>query len=179
MQFGWTKALSAMEQTIDDLKYNNYVKEVYMDSDMQGGAVVELPVRRAGGLVHSAGAGVPDAGGAEQGGGVSPDAGAFHLHAGASGMPGSGREAIERFRPDSWKGYTAGDNTHKDTAAHPWKADDEKTMYPLYEKIAKSGIHNVCIHKGLFAPAVEARFPVCAPTRTSAISGGRRRTGRG
>ncbi len=28
-------------------------------------------------------------------------------------------------------------------------------MYPFYEKIAKSGIKNVCIHKGLFAPGVE------------------------
>ena len=32
-QFGWNKELSAKEQTIDDLKYDNYVKEIYMDSD--------------------------------------------------------------------------------------------------------------------------------------------------
>ena len=32
-QFGWNKELSAKEQTIDDLKYSNYVKEIYMDSD--------------------------------------------------------------------------------------------------------------------------------------------------
>src|SRR5277367_5216021 len=32
-QWGWNKALSAKEQTIDDLKYGNYVKEIYMDSD--------------------------------------------------------------------------------------------------------------------------------------------------
>lgn len=30
---GWNKELSAKEQTIDDLKFNNYVKELYMDSD--------------------------------------------------------------------------------------------------------------------------------------------------
>ena len=32
-QFGWNKELAAKEQTIDDLKYSNYVKEIYMDSD--------------------------------------------------------------------------------------------------------------------------------------------------
>src|SRR5208283_3684597 len=32
-QFGWNKELSAKEQTIDDLKFGNYVKEIYMDSD--------------------------------------------------------------------------------------------------------------------------------------------------
>ena len=30
---GWNKALSEKEQTIEDLKFGNYVKEIYMDSD--------------------------------------------------------------------------------------------------------------------------------------------------
>src|SRR6516162_9700203 len=30
---GWNKALADKEQTIDDLKYGNYIKEIYMDSD--------------------------------------------------------------------------------------------------------------------------------------------------
>src|SRR3984885_15520041 len=30
---GWNKDLSGKEQTIDDLKYDNYVKEVFLDSD--------------------------------------------------------------------------------------------------------------------------------------------------
>src|ERR1700733_6847117 len=32
-QWGWNKELSGKEQTIDDLKFNNYVKELYLDSD--------------------------------------------------------------------------------------------------------------------------------------------------
>ena len=72
-------------------------------------------------------------------------------------------EAIEKYKPDSWKGYTVGDNTHKELAGHPWHADDEKLMYPFYEKIAKTGIRNVCIHKGLFAPAVAEKFPRLLP----------------
>src|SRR6201998_1963737 len=30
---GWNKEIGDKEQTIDDLKYANYVKEIYMDSD--------------------------------------------------------------------------------------------------------------------------------------------------
>src|SRR5436305_7880405 len=30
---GWNKALAEKEQNLDDLKYNNYIKEIYMDSD--------------------------------------------------------------------------------------------------------------------------------------------------
>ncbi len=36
-------------------------------------------------------------------------------------------------------------------------------MYPFYEKAAKAGIKNICIHKGLFAPAVEEKFPNLRP----------------
>src|SRR5215471_7819488 len=32
-KFGWNKALAEKEQSLDDLKYSNYVKEIYMDSD--------------------------------------------------------------------------------------------------------------------------------------------------
>src|ERR1700739_3644146 len=30
---GWNKEIGDKEQTIDDLKYTNYIKEIYMDSD--------------------------------------------------------------------------------------------------------------------------------------------------
>jgi uncharacterized protein len=68
-------------------------------------------------------------------------------------------EAIERFKPDSWKGYTIGDNTHKDTSRYPWRMDDEKVAYLGYEKFVKAGIKNVCVHKGLFAPPLDRQFP--------------------
>jgi predicted TIM-barrel fold metal-dependent hydrolase len=32
-------------------------------------------------------------------------------------------------------------------------------MYPAYERFLKSGIKSVCIHKGLFPPALERQFP--------------------
>lgn len=54
--------------------------------------------------------------------------------------------SIEQLHPDSWKGYTAGDPLRPGC---PWRLDDEALVYPAYEKMVKSGIHNVCIHKGL------------------------------
>jgi len=63
------------------------------------------------------------------------------------------------LKPDSFKGYTIGDNTHKGQSRHPWRMDDEKRLYPFYERLWKANIRNVCVHKGLFPPSVELQYP--------------------
>ena len=72
-------------------------------------------------------------------------------------------DAIDRdiatLKPDSMKGYTVGDNTNKKLSRHPWHLDDEKLVYPAYEKFAKAGLKNVCVHKGLFPQSVAREFP--------------------
>jgi predicted TIM-barrel fold metal-dependent hydrolase len=68
-------------------------------------------------------------------------------------------EAIERFKPDSWKGYTIGDPLQPTKTKHPWRMDDEKLAYPFYEKIQKAGINTVCVHKGLIARDYEKAIP--------------------
>jgi predicted TIM-barrel fold metal-dependent hydrolase len=50
-------------------------------------------------------------------------------------------------KPDSWKGYTVGDPLAP--SKYPWRMDDEKLVYPAYEKMVKSGVRIVCVHKGL------------------------------
>jgi predicted TIM-barrel fold metal-dependent hydrolase len=67
--------------------------------------------------------------------------------------------AIDQLKPDSFKGYTVGDNTNKDLARHPWRMDDEKLLYPFYEKLVKAGLVNVCVHKGLYPQSTTQRFP--------------------
>jgi uncharacterized protein len=77
------------------------------------------------------------------------------------GQPGW-MEALDdalALKPDSVKGYTIGDNTHKETSRYPWRMDDEKLVYPAYEKMAQAGIKNVCVHKGLFPPSMDKAFP--------------------
>ena len=73
-------------------------------------------------------------------------------------------EEQARLKPDSWKGYTIGDNTNKHLSKWPFRLDDEKVMYPFYEKLVKWSrdnptVVNVCIHKGLFPPEIEQKFP--------------------
>ncbi len=161
---GWNKQLSEEgEQTIDNLKYGNYVKEVYMDSDTKVALLSNSPSEVPEDWF------IPQEQVFQTRERVNKEAGTRRMLAHFTFTPGwpgwldKVDEAVERFKPDSWKGYTVGDNTHKDKANHPWHLDDEKLMYPFYEKIAKTGIKNVCIHKGLFAPGVEKQFPNLRP----------------
>src|ERR1051326_5327298 len=147
-QLGWNKQLSEKEQTIDDLKYNNYVKEIYMDSDTKVALLSNSPsdvpedwfipqeqVFRTREAVNKAA-------------GSRRMLAHFTITPGWPGWLDQVDKAIELYKPDSWKGYTVGDNTHKDHANHPYHLDDEKLMYPFYEKAAKAGIKNICITKG-------------------------------
>jgi predicted TIM-barrel fold metal-dependent hydrolase len=160
---GWNKALGEKEQTIDDLKFNNYLKEIYMDSDTKISLLSNSPSEVPEDWF------IPQAEVFATRERVNSEAGARRMLAHFTFTPGwpgwldKIDEAVERFKPNSWKGYTVGDNTHKELANHPWHADDEKLMYPFYEKAAKSGIRNICIHKGLFAPAVAEKFPRLLP----------------
>jgi predicted TIM-barrel fold metal-dependent hydrolase len=160
---GWNKALAEKEQTIDDLKYNNYIKEVYMDSDTKIAILSNSPSEVPEDWF------LPQDVAFQTRERVNKEAGSkrmmthFIITPGWDGWLDQVDKAIEVYKPESWKGYTVGDNTHKDKANHPYRLDDEKLMYPFYEKIAKTGIKNVCIHKGLFAPAVEQQFPNLRP----------------
>ena len=64
--------------------------------------------------------------------------------------------AIEVYKPDSWKSYTIGDPLAP--SKFPWRLDDEQVMYPFYEKAVKAGITTICIHKGLLPPDYEKSF---------------------
>jgi hypothetical protein len=64
--------------------------------------------------------------------------------------------AIAELQPDSWKGYTIGDPLGPSKFA--WRLDDEKLVYPFYEKAVKSGITTICIHKGLLPRDYEQKF---------------------
>ncbi len=158
-KFGWNKSLAEKTQTLDDLKYANYFKEIYLDSDTRVALISNAPSEipedwfLTNEMVFAARAR------------VNKQAGSRRMLAHYTITPGQPGwlegidRAIAEFKPDSWKGYTLGDNTHKESSHFPWHLDDEKLMYPAYERFAKAGIRNVCIHKGLFPPGMETRFP--------------------
>ena len=160
---GWNKEIGDKEQTIDDLKYSNYVKEIYMDSDTKVALLSNSPSEVPEDWF------IPQEQVFKTREKVNKEAGSRRMMAHFTITPGwpgwldQVDKAIEVYKPDSWKGYTVGDNTHKELANYPYHLDDEKLMYPFYEKAVKSGIRNVCIHKGLFAPAIEEKFPRLRP----------------
>jgi len=156
---GWNPALAGKEQTIDDLMFQNYLKEIYLDSDTKvaciSGAPSEIPedwflTNEMKALARAD---------------VNGLAGTRRMFSHAIFTPGYDGwmeqvdHALKDLKPDSMKGYTIGDNSHKDLSKHPWRMDDEKLVYPAYEKFLKAGIRNVCVHKGLFPPSTEKQFP--------------------
>src|SRR5882724_6122401 len=156
---GWNKALADKAQTIEDLKFANYYKEVFLDSDTKvaliSGAPSEVPQDWY--LTNEMKA--------EARARVNKDAGSRRMLSHAiftPGYPGWMEQvdhALRDLKPDSFKGYTIGDNTSKNLSKHPWRMDDDKLVYPFYEKLLRAGYDKVCVHKGLFPPSVEQQFP--------------------
>ncbi len=130
-------------------KFQNYVKEVFLDSDTKVAMISGTPtdeyeylfltndqiasardvVNKVAGSRRCLGHGI-----------VTP------------GTPGWFEEitrVMEQLKPDSIKGYTIGDPIYQTKKKTNWRLDDEKLVYPLYESMLKHGINTICIHKGL------------------------------
>ena len=157
-QAGWNPSLSPETQTLEDLKYDNYLKEIFLDSDTKIALISSAPseVPEDWFLTNEQKAEAREK--------VNAQAGSKRLFSHAIFTPGypgwlDDLDAALALAPDSVKGYTIGDNTHKDLSRHPWRMDDEKLVYPAYEKCLKAGVKNICVHKGLFNPATEKEFP--------------------
>jgi uncharacterized protein len=160
---GWNPALAGKPQTIEDLKFDNYFKEIFLDSDTKVALISSAPSEipedwfLTNDMIAAARAK------------VNAKLGARRMLGHAiftPGYPGWLEEvdrAIADLKPDSFKGYTIGDNTHKDKSVHPWRMDDEKLVYPFYEKAQKAGLVNICVHKGLFPPSLDEKFPSLRP----------------
>ena len=156
---GWNPELVGKPQTLEDLKFANYFKEIFLDSDTKvaciSGAPSDIPEDWF--LTNEMKA--------EARAKVNQEAGTRRMLAHAIFTPGQPGwleqvdRAISELKPDSFKGYTIGDNTHKDLSKYPWRMDDEKLLYPFYERCLKAGLLNICVHKGLFPPSIEQKFP--------------------
>jgi predicted TIM-barrel fold metal-dependent hydrolase len=156
---GWNPALAGTPQTLEDLKFANYVKEIFLDSDTKVACISGAPsdLLEDWFLTNEMKA--------EARAKVNQEAGTRRMLAHAIFTPGQPGwlEQVDRviadLKPDSFKGYTIGDNTNKHLSKYPWRMDDETVVYPFYEKCEKAGIVNICVHKGLFPPSIEQKFP--------------------
>ena len=134
---------------LERYKFENFLKEIYFDSDTKIGLLSGAPfddpskwflsndqIKQASETVNSI-------------------AGSrrllFHslITPNQPGWMDEVDRVIDVVRPTSWKGYTIGDPLSPQNTKYPWRLDDEKLMYPFYEKAVRSGITNICIHKGL------------------------------
>jgi uncharacterized protein len=154
----WNPALRLKTPTYEDLSYDNFVKEMFLDSDTKlailSGAPAEDPKEWM--LTNDAIASAKAR--------VNADAGSTRLmsHAVLSPTDWGWLDEVDRsiavLKPDAWKFYTIGDSLRLEVA-RPWRLDEENLAYPGYEKFDKAGIRNVCVHKGLFPPSAEQQYP--------------------
>jgi hypothetical protein len=154
----WNPALVG-ENSLWRFKFENYVKEIFVDSDTKvallSGAPFDDPTWDL--LSNDQIAAARAA--------INTIAGSRRLlgHAVFTPKRAGWVEEVDRciatVKPDSWKGYTIGDPLFPSTKASYWRLDDQKLMYPVYEKMVKSGITTICIHKGLLPADYEKSWP--------------------
>ena len=150
----WNPALKGEKTTLEKIRYATFAKEVFLESDTTLALLSSAPNDQAdkwflsNNEIFRTRKSFNDKAGSKR----------LFTHAlFTPGMPGWLEEmdrAISELSPDSWKGYTVG--APSTISKFPWRLDDEKLVYPAYEKMIKAGITNVCIHKGLIHPAVKA-----------------------
>jgi hypothetical protein len=143
----WNPRLQNKPLNFSQLQFENFVKEVYLDSDTTIGLLSGAPsdhkdqwflsnqqIAEARAMVNE----------------MADSKRLFSHFVIWPGHPGWLDEidrGIAELQPDSWKGYTVGDPFAE--SEYPWRLDDEDLIYPAYEKMVKAEIRNVCIHKGL------------------------------
>jgi hypothetical protein len=141
-------------------KFQNYLKEIYLDSDTKVALLSSAPfddpdwwLLQNDQIVAARAA-------------INKVAGGRRMFAHTVITPGQGnwmedqvQRGIDEFKPDSWKCYTIGDPLAPSTRNTAWRLDDEKLVYPWYEKAVKSGIKTICIHKGLLPRDYEQSWP--------------------
>jgi len=143
----WNPELRKREPRPEDLYLENYIKEVFLDSDTDVAAISGVPA-----LTDDLNLLPPDQMVKTRGwvnrltgsrrmlshGLISPDLGIqnrerMHVQA-------------EKLKIDAWKGYTGqGLGENKDG----WWLDDEKIAYPTLEFSRRLKVNNICVHKGL------------------------------
>jgi predicted TIM-barrel fold metal-dependent hydrolase len=156
---GFNPELAKRMQTLDDLRLNTFVKEIYLDSDTKIACLSGAPSDIADDWF------LTNEQIAETRNAVNKFAGAkrlmshFIITPGQPGWLETLDRGIEELKPDGLKGYTIGDASDLGTSRYPWKMDDEKIAYPAYERAVKAGIRNIAVHKGIFTLSDEKKFP--------------------
>ncbi|MDO1559560.1 amidohydrolase family protein [Brevundimonas sp. 2R-24] len=163
IQAGWNPQLNASvgAQSLEDLKFDNFFKEIFLDSDTKIALISSAPSDNPGDWF------LTNQQMADARARVNEQAGTTRLMSHAIMTPGApgwldDLDAALALRPDSVKGYTVGDALSPGTARHPWRMDSDEA-YRGYEKILAAGVTTVCVHKGLWGRGSAQRLPHMTP----------------
>jgi predicted TIM-barrel fold metal-dependent hydrolase len=140
----------------EDLYLENYIKEVFLDSETDVVALSALPgssedsdiltpdvIYRSRSWINQ----VTSSPRVISHGYFSPDLGQQnieYMHA-----------QLEKIKIEAWKGYTGWPRAK---GVDRWRLDDEKVAYPALQFARKNGIRNICVHKGLPFPGDPNRW---------------------
>jgi len=143
----WNSALEHDRGTMEDVYLENYVKEIFLDSDTTVAVLSGIPSAAEATNI------LPPDKMAETRDLVNRLAASQRLVAHGLVSPNKGPGDLDEMRRQAadlkisaWKGYTG---LPFGNPPKPWRVDDEKVAYPMLEASRRLGIKNICLHKGL------------------------------
>jgi uncharacterized protein len=155
---GLNPRLTTDRGTLDDLSWQNFIKEVFLDSETSVGLISTPPGPYPQEAV------VPPNEMAHIRDEVNRLAGSQRMLAHGLATPQLGAADLdfmamqaEQLKIDAWKCYTGSCPKGLD---HGWWMDDEKIAYPMLERAKTLNVKRVCVHKGLpLGPVPEYNHP--------------------
>jgi len=143
----WNPALERDRGTMEDVYLENYIKEIFLDSDTTVAVLSGIPSATEASNI------LPPDMMAQTRDLVNRLAASQRLVAHGLVTPNKGLQDLDEMRRQAadlkisaWKGYTGLPFGSPPT---PWRIDDEKVAYPMLEASRRLGIKNICLHKGL------------------------------
>jgi hypothetical protein len=143
--FRHLRAGATLEDKLDQLNRDHYVKEIFFDSDTVMAVISGVPSRRwdQNPLPPDQMAATRDY--------VNKLAGSERVLAHGLLRPNLGESELDEMerqvrdlKISAWKMYTGAELGEK-----AWWMDDESVAYPCWEKTKALGVRNLCVHKGL------------------------------
>ena len=143
--------------TLEHIQFTQFLTDIYLSSDTKVALLSGAPSESPGGAMLS-----NDQMAAARDGVNSVTKGRRLLtHAVLTpGHPGW-LDEMDRvhadLKPDGWKAYTVGEPFSP--SHRRYRLDDEKLMYPAYQKMVAAGVTNFAIHKGLLPEDSDKLMP--------------------
>ncbi|MBD0325366.1 MAG: hypothetical protein ICV68_02990, partial [Pyrinomonadaceae bacterium] len=141
------KDLQGRKHRWQDLYLANYIKEMFLDSDTVMAVITGLPAKTDADNV------LPPAEMIETRAEINGLAKSRRIIAHGLFSPDLGKQNMEemqrqfeKMKIEAWKGYPGQPLADGSVG---WWMDDEKVAYPAYEYSRRTGIKNICVHKGL------------------------------